>query len=417
MFSSTVVCACAPNCMNINELALTRSQDQWFKPSGTSCLCIQYQICVICKYKPHSRAPPPKRDRKSAKRAWCILAHDGHQVDMTERWHKQVANVEQCFFYHLGGGAWERGYHQVWSNSALYLHLQWQQSSGGLCNWQIRACGYQREGDPQDNWVFTQHISKDVDPALDNYPIQINVNITNRLSSCIRRFGCNPQFKAYLNLTNTPTDADITGSGFMNTENYELLETIRPNGTTMTFHTVVTFMMQPGETGFYLALRDQGTCVEISRILVQRFNCAPFQDGLIIYPDSPAPVTGSAPVAVSCVSNGAVSSQSPHAQCGSNGQWVSQTPTCGCSPGYEINLITRDKCDSEFNCVYTSIICIHVHDMYRLYTLGHDSLCVCHIYNVHVYIHSTCTCKCVCVYVRNYRFLYRLAYTYNVWWM
>ena len=244
------------------------------------------------------------------------------------------------------------------------MHLQWQQSSGGRCRWQVRACGYQQEGDRQDNWLFTQHIRKDVDPALDNYSIQIIVKITNRLLSCLDRFGCNEQFRVYRYLTNTATDSSITGSGFMNTDNYERLETIKPPNSTTTFLNTVTFVMQPGETGFYLALRDQGTCVEISRILVQRFNCAPFQDGLVVYPDSPAPVTGSAPVAVSCVSNGAVSSQSPNALCSSTGQWVSQTPTCGCSPGYEINLNSRDRCDSEFICVH-----VQIHVVMCIYTL------------------------------------------------
>ena len=242
----------------------------------------------------------------------------------------------------------------------FHVLLQWQQSTGGICRWQVRACGYKQGGVivAQDNWLFTQHISKDVDPKLDNYPIEIRINITNRLSSCRDRLGCKEQFKVYRYMTNSsPT---TSGSGFMNTDNYERIKTIKPAETGVTYTTTVIFEMQPGETGFYLALRDQGTCVDIPRILVYRLNCAAFQDGLILYPDGPAPISGSAPVAVSCVNSAAVSSSSPNASCSSDGEWGPEAPTCGCSPGYEINMGSRDTCDSEFIGVCVHILIIHL---------------------------------------------------------
>ena len=242
----------------------------------------------------------------------------------------------------------------------FHVLLQWQQSAGGICRWQVKACGFQQDGVDQDNWLFTQHISKDVDPKLDNYTIEIRINITNRLSSCRDRFGCNERFKVYRYMTNSPTSRSISSTGFMNTDNYERIKTIKPDETGVTDTTTVTFEMQPGETGFYLALRDQGTCVEIPRILVYRLNCAAFQDGLILYPDGPAPISGSAPVAVSCVNSAAVSSPSPHVSCSSDGEWGPETPTCGCSPGYEINLSSRDTCDSEFIGVCVHILIIHI---------------------------------------------------------
>ena len=162
-------------------------------------------------------------------------------------------------------------------------------------------------------------------------------------------------------MTNSLTSRSISGSGYLNTDNYELVETIMPAETGVTYTATVTFVMQPGETGFYLALRDQGTCVEIPRILVYRLNCAAFQDGLVLYPDNPAPISGFTPVAVSCVNNAAVSSPSPHVSCSSDGEWGPEAPTCGCSPGYEINVGSRDTCDSEF------IIeqCSHLHIVLR----------------------------------------------------
>ena len=202
----------------------------------------------------------------------------------------------------------------------------------------------------QDNWLFTQHIDKSVDPARDNYPIEIHVTLKYSLENCRDRFFCKQMFKVYRYITNTQTLPSTIGTGFMNTSNYDLVETLTPKENTITYTSVVTFVLQPGETGFYLALRDEGTCVGVSRILVQRFNCAPFQTGLILYPDSPAPVRGSAPAQVSvlCVSNGAVSN-SPTVTCSSDGTWGGVgTPTCGCTPGYEIDLSSRERCDSKW---------------------------------------------------------------------
>ena len=120
----------------------------------------------------------------------------------------------------------------------------------------------------------------------------------------------------------------------MNSENYELISEIRPPRSGLTYTTTFPFTLQSTETGFYLAIQDTGTCVAISRMRVYHNNCQSRQTGLVLYPDVPAPVTGSVDVNVSCVSGAAVSG-SPQVSCGSDGTWGPQRPVCQCVPGYE----------------------------------------------------------------------------------
>ena len=57
-------------------------------------------------------------------------------------------------------------------------------------------------------------------------------------------------------------------------------------------------------TGFYIAIQDTGTCVGISRLRVYYINQS-FQSGLVLYPDAPAPISGSENISINikCVSN------------------------------------------------------------------------------------------------------------------
>ena len=65
-----------------------------------------------------------------------------------------------------------------------------------------------------------------------------------------------------------------------------------------------------------------------------RYNCRSFQNGLVLYPDAPAPVSDSVNIAISCVPN-AVISGSAQVTCHSNGTWGPENPVCECRLGYE----------------------------------------------------------------------------------
>ena len=143
----------------------------------------------------------------------------------------------------------------------------------------------------------------------------------------------------------------------MNTNNYDQFG--RASSTTQgaRFETH-TFTLDPSETGFYVALQDAGTCVGISRLRVHHYICPSRQEGLVLYPEVPAPISGSVNVTVKYVNN-AVVSGSPQVTRHSNGTWGPDTARCECNLGYAImteNMIP--KCVGKpFNAHNCYIIC------------------------------------------------------------
>ena len=216
----------------------------------------------------------------------------------------------------------------------LSHYFQWQQGAGGVCWFQVRVCGWQKSGATQDNWLFTQHISKDFDSSSHDYAVQITVQVAYALQSCRSQLGCDMGFRLLNYKTNTQQLPSTTGSGYMNTENYEQFGRARPSSTTRAYFETYSFTLNPSDTGFYDAIRDVGTCVGISRLRVYHYNCPSRQVGLALYPETPAPVSGSVNINIKCVDN-AVVSGSPQVTCHSNGTWGPENPVCKCRPGYE----------------------------------------------------------------------------------
>ena len=119
----------------------------------------------------------------------------------------------------------------------------------------------------------------------------------------------------------------------MNTDNYDQFGRARsttPSGARFETH---TFTLDPSDTGFYVALQDTGTCVGISRLRVYHYNCPSRQEGLVLYPETPAPVSGSVNINIKCVDNAV--SNSTQVTCHSNGTWGPENPVCKCRAGYE----------------------------------------------------------------------------------
>ena len=124
------------------------------------------------------------------------------------------------------------------------------------------------------------------------------------------------------------------GAGFMNTQQYTEIGGVHPAIVSLAPSTTLNFTLQPSQTGFYIAVQDNGTCSIISRIKVYRNNCKSVQRGLVLYPDAPAPVSDSVNINIQCVDN-AVVSGSVRVTCGSDGRWGPQNPVCQCRLGYE----------------------------------------------------------------------------------
>ena len=231
------------------------------------------------------------------------------------------------------------------------MYFQWQQSAG-TCQFQIKVCGFRQPGATQDNWLFTQYISKSFDANTNNYPddVEILVDITYALQSCRsnRNPSCNTQFKLYHYITNDTQLPSTNGSGFMNKANYASFGTVSPAATGARYTETHHFTLNYNETGFYIAIEDTGTCVIVSRLLVYRHNCKSMQIGLVSYPETPAPVSGSTVINITCVDYANISG-SPEVTCGSDGLWGPENPRCECSEGHEPNSeVYSISCDRKY---------------------------------------------------------------------
>ena len=148
--------------------------------------------------------------------------------------------------------------------------------------------------------------------------------------------------------------------------------------------------------GFYLAVHDNGTCMGISRLRVYRNNCQGFQTGLVVYPDAPAPVSGSANINVACVDN-AVFSGSDQVTCDSDGTWGPENPVCQCSPGYEDR---GTDCVGKINLIHIAIVCLACPG--GEYRSADNTTCQQCPGNTEIDVEAASVCECQSGYFRNY---------------
>ena len=244
-------------------------------------------------------------------------------------------------------------------------HFQWQHGGGGICRFQAQVCGY-TVGD-QNNWLFTQHISKAIPPtSTDSYAVRVFVNVTYSFQSCRERNRCNPQFRVLKYITNftqemeTCNDTSLySGSGIMPSN------TIGSETTDGVVSDLLYFDVSPGDGGLYLALQDssagnlRGTCVGVNRLTVYRHQCPAQAVGLVRYPATQAPVSGTVSVQTQCVDN-AISRNST-VTCDSDGQWGPESPSCVCEAGHEKQTEGgMQVCKGEL-VFYTATLCLYVH--------------------------------------------------------
>ena len=122
----------------------------------------------------------------------------------------------------------------------------------------------------------------------------------------------------------------------MNTDNYEQFATARPSTQLVTYPDTYSFTLDPSDTGFYIAIRDSGTCVGISRLRVYHYICQSRQVGLVLYPEALAPISGSVNISFSCVDNAHIpEDEDQTTKCNNNGEWDIDTPVCECNLGFE----------------------------------------------------------------------------------
>ena len=185
------------------------------------------------------------------------------------------------------------------------------------------------QGSTQDNWVFTQHIA-----YLSAREVWIKVTNLAECQSNQQQSLCNINF-----LTIHRYDRDHPDSAAqVDTGNYNQLQQIDyPPGSGVT----TTFTFRPGaRQGFYLGIKDTGTCSSIRRLQVYYLVCPGAAVHLVTYPELALPpngVTSSTTGEASCVANAELDSgESADIQAFHDGQ-CNYDVSCRCLEGYEEN--------------------------------------------------------------------------------
>ncbi len=193
----------------------------------------------------------------------------------------------------------------------------------------VFVCGW--EGGDQNNWLFTQHINRTVDGyrRLQQVSVQIEYQLTTCPEASVGSTRCRRTFDLLKYETST-----VNPVAAMNTGNYALIRTLttQVSGTTTIATENVGF--NTNESGFYLAIRDPGTCIIISRLIVFYNVCPGETVNWVVRPETIAPTVGSLIVNASCVDNSSPVGDDISLTCLESGNWVDDSTRCECNTGF-----------------------------------------------------------------------------------
>ena len=237
----------------------------------------------------------------------------------------------------------------------ISFFLQWVEQ-GTNCESAVTVCGW--SGGDQNNWFFTQHINR----TVDGYPLQqVSVQIEYQQNACPDEGStrCSRTFDLlkYETSTVNPVAAIDTG-------NYALIKTLltQVSGTTTTT-TEQQFGFNTNESGFYLAIRDRGTCILMSRLIVFYNVCPGETVNLVVRPETIAPTVGSGiqlNVNASCFSNSSPVGDAFSLTCSESGNWVAvPSSRCECDTGFITTMNGTCLCKYDYMFQFgTHCICL-----------------------------------------------------------
>ena len=198
----------------------------------------------------------------------------------------------------------------------------------------VSVCGF--TAGRQDNWIITQHISRMINgTALQQVTVQVDFIIHNY---CDILNNCSQSFAIYKYETST-----INTTSARNLNNYEFVGRIVPRdgSGTVRENGSVNINFDTEETGFYLGIQDETTCIVIHRVLVFYYVCPAVTSDLITRPETTAPIIGGtappAQVVGQCVENASPENGvHPGLTCSQRGVWsVNIGTACVCNPGFQ----------------------------------------------------------------------------------
>ena len=192
--------------------------------------------------------------------------------------------------------------------------MQWHIESSSGCTTITTVCDDIAIPEHSNNWMITQHITRQV--MLTNtvvaFPdIHVMLDLTFLSPINCTQPSCVDNLSLHLWETSV---ADNTSAA--NTDNYRLIAHINSGvkNVTIPFSSV-------RHSGFYLGIRDTGTCVHVNRVLIYYTACEATTVGLIrvsetVYSSSSVSVQGD------CIENSVpVNNTRPLLKCTERGEW------------------------------------------------------------------------------------------------
>ena len=164
-------------------------------------------------------------------------------------------------------------------------------------------------------------------PPNTNYDVSVTINIIYSHLNCQSRYGCTPEIEVYQFNTNEPQPRNI----YTDRSNYHQI--VKKMGSAIFMDSLsINVTVTPAMGGFYLAIRDHTSCINIRRLEVLRYECATKQEGLVVFPATAVPVEGGMTVTTECMPNASpVTDMS--VVCDSLGYWDGSAK-CACNSGY-----------------------------------------------------------------------------------
>lgn len=213
------------------------------------------------------------------------------------------------------------------------MHLQWG-NRGGLCEYSFYICTRQKN---EQNWGFSQ-------PICMMHAKEIILDVTYNFDECSSSF-CDDNF---LTLFSTQQSSVVNTNQRRDTSNYLPLggekSKLQGKGSK-------TFRIQREDQAsyLYLALKDTGTCGEISRMIAYYQVCEAKQIGLVRYPEFASPPHGTTETFLATCACNAHPVTNMEVTATSDGQCVDVVQggaRCQCDAGYVLSQDGR-SCNSK----------------------------------------------------------------------
>ena len=214
------------------------------------------------------------------------------------------------------------------SRHCMY-YMQWTEQ-GVECVSEVTVCGYQ--GGTQNNWLITQHINTTLENRARLSQVTLQVDYVQNM--CPTDGGGNTCQRVF-DVRKFQTSS-INATAAREPSNYMLVGSLTTRVASEDQTTLQDINLDGGESGFYLAIIDPGTCIVIRRLVVFYRVCPAETVNLVARPRLLAPPVGSAPlpITVGCVENASpASGDIVTLTCLSEGKWLDSTDGCRCNSG------------------------------------------------------------------------------------